>query len=312
MGVLVFGMLTGTATVSLYNGLAIPVRVTIDGNTVNLEPLQSASIDVEPGIAHKVVTHTADGELIESFDSERMTGRSHFTYNVASAAPLIQWWAEYGGAKGDPDRMLGTQRWSATDADFVLQEPPSTIQTKSHQNGGLRSVVTAMGDRAPRRQIELVGDDEQVRAMILAHARWDAPGSRNLTTWLAMAGRAPDILPSVIAERLKRYPEDVAALRMEQDLHIGQSAGAACERQTQMAASKPESSSLAYLAVRCMADGPEQDEAFLAGQRRWPQEPWFAHAAGYVLAARSDWTAANEAWSRAATSPATSEFAALE
>ncbi len=312
VGVLVFGMLTGTATVSLYNGLAIPVRVTIDGNTVNLEPLQSASIDVEPGIAHKVVTHTADGELIESFDSERMTGRSHFTYNVASAAPLIQWWAEYGGAKGDPDRMLGTQRWSATDADFVLQEPPSTIQTKSHQNGGLRSVVTAMGDRAPRRQIELVGDDEQVRAMILAHARWDAPGSRNLTTWLAMAGRAPDILPSVIAERLKRYPEDVAALRMEQDLHIGQSAGAACERQTQMAASKPESSSLAYLAVRCMADGPEQDEAFLAGQRRWPQEPWFAHAAGYVLAARSDWTAANEAWSRAATSPATSEFAALE
>lgn len=312
VGVLLFGMHTGAATVSMYNGLAIPVRVTIDGNTVALEPLQSGSIDVEPGSAHRVAAHTADGELIESFDTERMTGRSHFTYNVAGAAPLVQWTAEYGGAKGDPERMLGTQRWSATDADFVLEEPPSTIQTQSYENGSTRSVVSAMGDRAPRRQIEMVGDDEQMKAMILAHARWDAPNTRNLTTWLGMAAHGPDSLPGLIEERLKRYPEDVAALRLEQDLHIGQDLGAACERQKQMAASKPESSSLAYLVVRCMADGPEQDEAFLAGQRRWPQEPWFAHAAGYVLAGRSDWAGASEAWSRAATAPATSEYAALE
>ncbi|WP_217539503.1 hypothetical protein, partial [Stenotrophomonas sp. GbtcB23] len=35
-------------------------------------------------------------------------------------------------------------------------------------------------------------------------------------------------------------------------------------------------------------------------------------AAGYVLAGRSDWAGASEAWSRAATAPATSEYAALE
>jgi Zn-dependent protease with chaperone function len=312
VGVLAFGMLTGTATVSLYNGLAIPVRVTIDGNTVALEPLQSATIDVEPGSAHKVATHTADGELIESFDSERMTGRSHFTYNVAGATPMVQWSAVYGGATADPERQLGAQRWAATSADFVLKEPPESIQTQKHSNGGKRSVVTAVGEFSPQRQVGMVDDEGERVAMILAHARWDAPESRHLTTWLAMISENPQTLQGIIEERLKRHPEDVATLRMEQQVSLSQGSTAACERHKQLASGDPASASFAYLAIRCMDDTPEQDEAFLAGHRRWPDNPWFTLASGYVLAQRMDWAGANEVWSQAASVPQTAEFTALE
>jgi len=312
VGVLVFGMLTGTATVSLYNGLATPVQVTIDGKTVALAPLESATLDVDPGTAHKVVTHTVDGQLIESFDSERMTGRSHFTYNVAGATPMVQWSAVYGGATADPERQLGAQRWAATNADIVLKEPPESIQTKQHSNGGKRSVVTAVGDFSPQRQAGMVSDEGERDAMILAHARWDAPDSRHLTTWLAMAAKNPATLQGIIDERLKRHPEDVAAMRIEQQLSESNGVSAACERHKQLAARDPSSAPLAYLAIRCMADSPEQDEAFLAGHRRWPENPWFALASGYVLAQRTDWAGANEVWTQAAAVPQTAEFTALE
>jgi len=311
VGVLAFGMHTGAATVSLYNGLATPVRVTIDGNTVELAPLQSASMDVAPGAAHQVTTESAGGELIESFETERMTGRSHFTYNVAGATPMVQWSAVYGGAKPDEDRNLGAERWSATAADYVLEEPPSSIQTKSN-DGGKRSVVSAVGELAPHRQLGLVTDEAQRQAMILAHARWDAPESRHLTTWLAMASQNPATLQGIIAERLTRHPEDVAALRVEQQLDKGQGLNAACDRQQKMAAGKPASPALAYLSIRCMPQGQAQDEAFLAGQQRWPQDPWFALASGYVLASRGDWRAANAVWSKAAMGPQTAEFTAPE
>lgn len=312
IGVLVFGMHTGVATVSLYNGLAIPVRVTIDGNSVALEPLQSASMDVAPGTAHTVVTHSADGQLIESFDSERMTGRSHFTYNVAGATPMVEWSAVYGGATADPERQLGAQRWAATSADVVLEEPPESIQTQQHSNGGKRSVLTAVGDFSPQRQVGMVTDEAQRQAMILAHARWDAPDSRHLTTWLALAAQNPQTLQGIIDERLKRHPEDVATMRMEQQLSDSQGNSAACDRHKQLAARDPASAPMAYLAIRCMADSPEQDEAFLAGHRRWPENPWFALASGYVLAQRADWAGANEVWSKVASVPQTAEATALE
>jgi len=310
VGVLVFGMHIGTATVSLYNGLATPVRVTIDGNSVTLAPLQSATVEVAPGAAHQVVTHSADGQLIESFESERMSGRSHFTYNVAGAAPLVEWTAAYGIATGPDEHNVGAQRWLATDADYVLKTPPETIQTRLG-GGGTRSVLSATGDLSPQRQLSMVDDEDQRNAMIQAHVRWDAPESRYMATWLTIAGVHPDAR-GLITERLARHPEETAALRMEQELSTGQAHEAVCQRQQQMAAGKPTSAALAYLAVRCMADGPAQDEAFLAGLRRWPQEPWFALAAGYVVAARGDWAGADEIWSRSAASPQTGEFTASE
>ena len=312
VGVLVLGMHTGTATVSVYNGLAIPVRVTIDGSSVNLDPLESAAMDVDPGATHKVESHTADGQLIESFDSERISGRSHFTYNVAGAAPLVEWTAVYGNVKEQAERKLGAQRWLATSADFVLKTPPETIQTSEYESGGTRSVLSAVGDVAPQHQTSLVDNDEQRKAMILAHARWDASESRHLIMWLGMASTYPDALQSLIAERLKRNAEDIVTLRMEQELSTGDAHATTCARQQQAAAAKPDASGLAYLAVRCTADGPAQDEAFLAGHRRWPEQPWFALAAGHTLAARNDWTGANELLSKAAAAPQLAEVASVE
>ncbi|WP_312316171.1 M48 family metallopeptidase [Stenotrophomonas sp.] len=312
VGVLALGMHTGAATVSLYNGLAIPVRVTIDGSSVSLDPLQSASMFVDPGTSHKVQAHTADGLLIESFDSEHISGRSHFTYNVAGAAPLMEWSAVYGDVKEEPERYLGAERWMATRADYVLESPPDSIQTGKYEQGGRRSVVSAKGDLAPQQQATMVDSDEQREAMILAHARWDAPESRNLPMWMAMAMTYPQAAKDVVADRLARYPEDVATLRMEQDVSEGAAHDATCERQRQIAAQKPTSSAFAYLVARCMDDGPAKNDAFLAGYRRWPQEPWFAMAAGFTLSERRDWAAANQALTTSTNAPQTADISVVE
>jgi len=312
IGVLVLGMSTGTAKVSLYNGLAIPVRVTIDGSSVQLDPLGTTTMDVVPGGTHKVEAHTADGKLIESFDSEYISGRSHFTYNVAGAAPLVEWDAVYGNVKEEAERNLGSARWMATNADYVLQTPPESIQTGKHSQGGKRSVLSAIGKAAPQQQASRVDNEEQRKAMVLAHARWDAPESRNLALWMAMAATYPDAAKEVIADRLTRHPEDVATLRMEQDLSEGAAHDAVCARQQQMAERNPTSSTFAYLTVRCMGEGRAQSEAFLAGNRRWPQEPWFAMAAGYTLSERGDWRGADPALSVAARAPQTADIALME
>lgn len=312
VGVLVFGMQAGTATVSLYNGLAVPVHVEIDGNTVVLAPLQSTTLDVEAGAQHHVRTQTAGGDLIEAFDSEKMTGRSHFTYNVAGAAPLVEWTATYGSVKGDAQRELGAPRWSATDAQYVLTTPPESIQTQSYEEGGTRQVLSAAGDAAPQQQLALVSDEKERQALILAHARWDAPGSRHLVVWLSLAAQQPGAAEALVAQRLTRHPDDIATLRMEQELSTGDAHRAVCARQQSMAARDPDSSAFAYLSVRCMDDGVAQDEAFLAGHKRWPREPWFGLGAGYVMAARGDWAAAESIWTTAAMAPQTVDAVAVE
>ncbi len=312
VGVLVVGMHTGTATVTLYNGLAIPVRVSIDGSSVRLDPLQSATLDVQPGIRHNVVTHTADGHLVESFESDRITGRSHFAYNVAGAAPLYEWSAVYGSAKEEKERPLGAERWLATDADHVMETPPETIQIGKYEDGGRRTVVSAAGDLLPEQQVEMLTNAKQRDAMIAAHLRWDPPESPRVVMWLSLAATYLESVNDVVADRLTRHPEDVAALRMQQDLANEQGDGAACERHRQTAASKPTSSPFAYAAVRCMDDGRARDEAFIAGHRRWPQDPWFALAAGYTFAQRGKWDDANAALSKAVDAPQIAEFASVE
>jgi len=69
-------------------------------------------------------------------------------------------------------------------------------------------------------------------------------------------------------------------MAQDQDRKTGQHT--ACDRHRAMAAASPTQPDLAYLAVRCLPPGPERDEGFLAGHRRWPSSAWFANAAGAV------------------------------
>ncbi|MDI9238216.1 M48 family metallopeptidase [Lysobacter sp. LF1] len=314
-GVLMLGMQTGTATVSLYNGLSRTVVVEIDGQTVELAPQRATTLSVEAGTAHEVVTRTPDGDVVETFRSEKMPGTSHFLYNVAGATPLVQWTAIYGtGQQAPPQHNLGALRWSASAADHVFEEPPQSISTQAHDNGGTRTVLSAAGDLMPQQQIALVPGSDEQRELIRAHARWDDPQSRHLSTWLWLAKELPGGVDGIVTDRLRRDPHDVATLRAEQALALanGPRHDEVCARQRALAQKEPAFAGYAYLAARCTPEGPDHDAAFLAGQQRWPDDPWFALASGYVYAQRQQWPQADTLWSQALRTPATAENVALE
>ncbi len=137
------------------------------------------------------------------------------------------------------------------------------------------------------------------REVILAHARWDAETSTHLSLWLRMASEEPEF-PEILAARIAESPGDVQLLRLEQDL--AQSDGERseiCQRQRQRGAAAMGGDA-EYLQTRCMVDQVEKNRAFVAGYQQFPNNPFFARAAGSVLAAEGRYDEAQTALETAA------------
>lgn len=275
--VLAIGWSVGKVSVIVYNGLAQSVVATVNGQRVELKPGSHAEVEVHGGLDVQVVTQTLEGEPIESFSAAVRRKATHMVYTVASAAPLREWTATYGSANADAPRLLSPQRWQAASADVVFARPPERINTRG---GGVRTVVDAADDTPPDVLASQLEDKAGATAMILAHVRFDAPDSPYLANWLALASEEPGF-EQAFAERRVRFPVDVIAMRTEQDLAKGAPRAALCARHRALAEATPIQPALAYLATRCMPEGPQKEAAFEAGARRWPDSAWYANAVGW-------------------------------
>lgn len=293
--VLVGGAL-GTHHLMVYNGLARPVKVQVGERALSLAPLSSASMDIDSAEHLHVQAHTDDGQLIESFDTER-SGRP--VYNVAGASPLVEWTAVYGPATPRAERPLGAPRWFGTHADVLFAEPPQTVSTKNGQ-GATRDVLQGAADWPVSRQMEALAQHPEARDQVIsAHARWDGVDSPDLVQWLYLDHRRPNS-GRILAARLKESPQDLLLLRTQQDFarEAGEYAQV-CADHTRQATARPDDPAWRYLAVRCMPEGPAKSDAFLEGARRWPDHAWFGFAASYVHAEAGRWQAALEGMARA-------------
>ncbi|MPV67646.1 M48 family metallopeptidase [Burkholderia sp. BE17] len=282
--VLIFGWSIDTATVFVYNPLARSIVVDIDGHHLTLEANAHASVDVHAGRDIAVSARTQDGDPIEAFQVPVDRAEKSIVYTVASAAPLHQWTAVYGVASAAPPRFLPPQRWQPAETDVVFAAPPASI--KGNGGGGIRTVLEGSDDASPNDFIEQLKGNPAAAPMLLAHVRFDAPDSTHLNDWLTLASSVPGF-GEALAERRARFPIDVTTMRFEQDASQGKAAHeAVCARQRAMADKAPDQSDLAYLVARCIPDGPDQDAAFEAGRRRWPDSAWFANATGWNASAR--------------------------
>ncbi|HKX43735.1 MAG TPA: M48 family metallopeptidase [Burkholderiaceae bacterium] len=293
--VLGLGGTVGSASVTVYNGLALPVSVKIGTvSTLHVAPFATATQDVDPGSMLKIETRSAKGELIESFDADVRGSFGQFVYNVAGAAPLVEWTAVYGNATARPERLLGAPRWTHSDADTLFAEAPKSISTKG--GGGTRDVLTGLGSEAPQQQLGVLATDGERQRLIATHARWDGLDSPYAGHWLGLAMGSPQN-KAILAARLAESPDNVLLRRLEQD-----SAGSAdqhdavCARHQAGAAAAPQNVNLQYVATRCLNDGPAKDRAFLDGHRQHPEHAWFAYAAGYVEAENMRWEPALAAY----------------
>lgn len=285
--VLGLGGSVGSASVVVYNGFALPLRVSVGTQpALMVGPRSHFTSDIEPGRPLHLEARTANGALLDSLDVTPEGSFGQFVYNVAGLAPLVEWTATYGNATAQPERPRGAPRWSSTSAGVLFTEPPTNISTKG--GGGTREVISALADAAPSEQLAMLGDATEGRRVAMLHARWDAPESPFLAEWIWMAKDDPGFA-ALLKTRLAETPDDVLLLRMAQDTAGEAGRAAVCERDRTRAAAAPGNANLAYVATRCLADEAEKDRAFVDGFARYPEHGWFAYAASYVAAGKAQW-----------------------
>ncbi len=289
--VLLMGGAVGETKLSIYNGLSRIVNVEIDGAAYQLPPNTDTTITMPVNNTHEIEAKTEDGELIEQFSADSETGISHYVYNVANAAAFVEYTVVYGNAAPPPETNLGANRWGNISADYVFEEPPQSIQSKSANE--TRTVISSLSAAPVSYRVEAVKDEKTRRQMIASHARWDEHNSADVENWLYLAG-LEEGFQEVLDVRLKRNPKDMVALRAEQNVGNQEEHKRVCEKHQASSMSAPQDPDWRYLAVRCMPDKTAvqmqaQNEAFISGHQQWPKHSWFSYAAGYAYAAQARW-----------------------
>jgi Zn-dependent protease with chaperone function len=308
--VLGFGGGVGVATVTMYNGLAIPVQVRFGETKSRVAAFSHTKIELPPGERYVVQTTTSAGQLIESFDADVGGNFSNHVYNVAGATALVESTITYGNATPRPDVLLGAPRWSKTAADHIFTDPPKEVRTKG--GGATRSALMAGGSLSPQDLLGALQTDAEKERLAVIHARWDGPSSKHILTWMGIAARSKDF-PAILQSRLKIDPHDMPALRFEQDLAPREARGPVCERHLAIAAAHPKVANLQYLAVRCVENEDARNEGFLKHFEAWPQNGWAAYAAGHTMIEQQRWNDAINALEIALKNePALAESVAMD
>ena len=299
-GLLGLGMsTTDTADVTIYNGLATPVVVMVGAEERRISPMSTARLESDSNSNLQISTHSADGMLIESIEVDASNSFVDYVYNVAGAAPLVEWTAVYGSKGERPPSYIGAPVWLSSDADYIFAEPPEQIETSG--DGGTRDVLEGFGNIDPQYLSEFLPPGAATEQLVRVHATWDNPNSKYVTTWLVLA-TMQDNFPEVLAQRLQRDENEVLSLRFEQDVTDGADATArVCARHTERASQLPGNADWQYLSIRCQHDGPARDDAFLEAHKANPDHAWTAGAAGYTYAARGQWADAQSALDNAFT-----------
>ena len=299
--VIVAGYFTGGASISVYNGLGTPVRVEVDDKVAHIEPYATRSLRLPHSGEIEVSAYDLNGFPIETFRADASQQFGRYVYNVAGASPLVQWTQVYGEGVDKPPQELGAPRWAPTRADILFEDPPESVQVSDYSRGAVRTVLEGFGEINPFQQASMVEDQQQLSNMVSKHVEWDSPNSPLIVLWLELAREvSAGTVNQDLNARLAHYPNDVLALRVQQDLAEGSPAYAqVCARHQQLAATAVSDSNLHYIAARCSEDDAETDEKYLEGAARWPENPWFNMASGYVLAERAQWFAATAAWKKA-------------
>jgi hypothetical protein len=189
--VLGFSASVGTASLTIYNGLAREVQVTIDGDTQNIAAFSTADMNLEMDREHTVIASAYQGSQIEKFEARVGDQFAHYIYNVASASPLVEWTQTYGGATGRSERYLGTPRWITSEADIFFDEPPESV--KSRTGNATRDVLSGIGHVDPETAAKFVNNEEEFEQMLRTHVRWDSEQTEYYSEWLRYAGSLADI-----------------------------------------------------------------------------------------------------------------------
>lgn len=293
VGALSLGSFTQKSNFYIYNGLGIPVTVTIDEGSHTIFPGMHKAIEIGYGSTYDVVAKNSSGDVIEEMKSDFGNTSRTYVYNIANAGVFVEYPVYYGyDGSGEPT-FLGSRRWFSTKADYILEEPPASLYTSSSY-GERKDALTGLGDMAPERMIGLVEDEEELHKMIRVHAQWDNERSPHLMKWMSMLDSVTG--PEIINARLERNPNEMVSLRALQDVSGSSQKEEVCNQHTKLSSEQPHNPDYFYLSTRCMEDADVQSNRFIEGYERWPEHPWLAFASASTFADREEWEKSYDAF----------------
>lgn len=284
--VVIAGMSVGKANVVVYNGLSIPVNVQIHRKNITVSPYQHRTVSVDLRSHCRVLAEAPDGRRIEDFEVSLDRGFANYVYNVAGAAPLVEWTAVYGSRTPREPKMLGFPRWRTTSAEHIFTEPPRQIETSG--TGGIRRVLSSNAQLPPQYTLATVSDPVAQEQVIRTHAKWDSPNGKHIYDWLMRASRLKDF-DEILSHRLQADPAEVVTLRIQQDTAEPAIKPQILARHRDLARQHPDDAGWQYIAIRAMPDGPEQDQAFVEALKKWPEYPWLSNAVAYHYSTQGEW-----------------------
>ncbi|MEL6810615.1 MAG: M48 family metallopeptidase [Bacteroidota bacterium] len=310
-GAIGLGSFTKSGELYLYNGLGIPVTVSIDEQNIQVDPNSYQRVDVTYGTNYSIVTTSEEGEVVDNISESLDNPKRNYVYNIAGAGAFVQYDVFYGYEGVSADKPFGAQRWIETNADYVLREPPSTISLPSGSRGTKKTALQGYSDLDPYDLISVMDSEQDIQDLVAAHVEWDAPKSTQLINWLNIGSQVISS-PEALKNRIKHYGEDVATLRAMMIQADSLDKTKFCQGMHQKSSDAPDNPNYYYLKTRCLEDESVKNSLFVQGSQKWPDNDWLAYAAGYVYAQDEEWEKAYKAFRVAAVNKGLMEIAAVD
>jgi len=297
------------STLTIVNGLDVPVKVDISGQTVHIPALErvNSSLAYLPEV--EIRTRLEIGDEIESFRT-RVFPSTEYIYNIASITPLIQGAERVGSKTERPPRYLGTPRWYSASED-VSFEFWRQAEQNALQGGPIQVRLGTMQHGVPGAILASAVDDTNRQQIILGHAAWDSPSSRWIRNWLERASVFPGF-HVVLEQRKTRYPRDIAIWEIEQDRAKGPKRKAICDDLRQRSAQSSEDLDWLYLSLRCDHDPVTEGKVFVDEFRKHPYHPYLANLAANEFLRQRKYKEAAEALEVATSAPGLAEERGIE
>lgn len=279
----------GRSVVIIYNGLPVDVIVNFAGKKHLVVHGDHEQMEVDDSGKSRVNTTTVNGEDVEHFVADVSDDSKTYIYNIAGAAVIYQAYVYYGyqGIPGnDEPKLIGARRWFTYRANYYFEEPPQSISLPAGSTE-IRTYLTAYLAN-PDQRIYALTDSTERSDLIVAHALWEDQASPDILSWLYLlpqTGRAREVLQ----KRLAQHPNDVAALRLMQEMAEGEEKKQVCAQQQEMYRKDPGNPDLYYLSCRCMEDEAAKDKAFVDGHEKWPGNKWLTYASSFCYVETERW-----------------------
>jgi hypothetical protein len=165
----------GLSQVTIYNGLPTDITVAVSSRTVTVPSLGHRSLKLKPGVEYEFIA-SLGGQTLEKFRQRLAPGPAKEIYNVARAAPLMEWWFPRSDQPGGSyEFFMGRPHWLVTRATVLFEKPSGDRRVL---------VLSGYGDADPAEMLAPFPDPAERAELARLHARHISPDDPRFRAWL--------------------------------------------------------------------------------------------------------------------------------